>query len=84
MVKKLKWRLVTNQRILIGSLSPKHNELILIPSYVKSFASIPYVELSAGIENILNVIRVDFVWRVTHNTHEISPFGIRARFSFNL
>lgn len=83
-IKKLKWRMVTTQRILYGALSPKHNELILVPSYVKSFGSIPYAELSVGIENILNIIRVDFVWRVTHNTPDVSPFGIRARFSFNL
>ena len=35
------------------------------------------------IENIAKIIRVDLVWRMTHNTPGISPLGIRARYAFN-
>lgn len=83
LIKKLNLRFVTTQKVLLGSLSTRHSENVLIPSYVRSFNQIPYVEVSFGLENILKIIRVEFVWRVTHPTPNVSPFGLRARFSFN-
>jgi len=82
-INKLKLRLVTQQRILYGALKGPHAQNVIIPNYVKSFGNTPYVECSIGLENILKVIRVDLVWRATHLTPGISPFGIRGRFSFN-
>ena len=82
-IKKLNLRLVTTERILYGAISSRHSENVLIPSYVKAFGKVPYSELSIGIENIVKIFRVDFVWRVTHNTPGVSPFGVRGRFAFN-
>ena len=82
-LKKLNLRLVTTERVLFGALSAKHAENVLIPSYVRSFGNTPYVEVSAGIENIIKVMRIDFVWRATHPVPGASPFGVRGRFSFN-
>lgn len=82
-INKLNLRLVSTARVLYGSLSSRHAENVLIPAYVKSFGQIPYVECSAGLENIFKVLRVDFVWRATHNDPGSSPFGIRGRISFN-
>ncbi len=81
--KKLKWRLLTTGRIAYGSLSSRHEQEMLIPSFVKRFGNVPYIESSVGIENILKAIRVDLVWRMTHQIPGISPLGIRARFSLN-
>jgi len=39
----------------------------------------PYVEVSAGIGNILRIFRIDFVKRLTYlDNPDISDFGIRA------
>jgi len=39
----------------------------------------PYVEVSAGIGNILRIFRIDFVKRLTYlDDPDISDFGIRA------
>ena len=83
LVKKLKFRLVTTGRIMYGAIDPRHSKVMLIPSYVKQFGNVPYAEVSVGIENIAKIIRVDLVWRMTHNTPGISPLGIRARYAFN-
>jgi hypothetical protein len=56
---------------------------MLLPSFVKQFNGIPYAETSIGIENILKVIRVDLVWRMTHLDPGMSPLGVRAKFAFN-
>jgi hypothetical protein len=81
--KKLKWRLLTTGRAVYGSLSSRHEKEMLIPSFVKRFGNVPYIESSVGIENILKVVRLDLVWRMTHQLPEVSPLGVRARISFN-
>ena len=82
-INKLNLRLVTTERILYGSLSSKHSENVLIPGYVRSFGQIPYVECAVGLENLFKILRIDFVWRATHNVPGTSPFGVRGRISFN-
>ncbi len=83
LIKKLKLRLVTTGKIAIGDISSRHQTEMLLPSFVKHFNGIPYAEASVGIENILKVIRVDLVWRMTHLDPGMSPLGIRAKFAFN-
>ncbi|MEN9302863.1 MAG: hypothetical protein RL264_1292 [Bacteroidota bacterium] len=82
-VKKLKLRLVTDARILLGSISQRHESEMLIPTFVKRFNGIPYAEVSVGIENILKVIRIDLVWRATHLDPGMNPFGVRGSLVFN-
>ncbi len=83
LLKRLKWRLVTGGRATIGSLSSNQGGGIAIPSFTKSFNNIPYAEASIGIENIFKFGRVDVVWRLTHLTPDMNPFGFRGRLSFN-
>lgn len=83
LVKKLKLRLVTTGKITIGTISERHQSEMLLPTFVKQFNGIPYAETSIGIENILKIIRVDLVWRMTHLDSQVSPLGIRAKFAFN-
>lgn len=82
-IKKLKWRVITQQRILYGQLKAKHEQKVLIPKYVSQFGNTPYVECSVGIDNIFKVLRFDLVWRATHLRPGISPLGIRGRLSIN-
>jgi hypothetical protein len=83
LLKKTKFRLVTTERFMLGSLSDIHQQELLIPTFVRPFNGIPYVELAVGVENILKVFRVDLVYRATHQIPGISPLGIRARYSLN-
>jgi hypothetical protein len=83
LINKLKWRLVTLGRITYGSISDRHSQQMLLPSFTKQFGNLPYVELAVGIENIFKVARVDLVWRVTHLDPGMSPIGVRARFALN-
>ena len=68
----------------IGRLSANQSRDILIPSFLKKFDKVPYVELNAGIENIFKVFRVDLVYRLTHLPPGMNPLGIRLRFAINL
>lgn len=81
--KKLKWRLLTTGRVAYGTISTRHEQEMLIPTFVKRFGNVPYVESSVGIENIFKALRVDLVWRMTHQIPGISPLGVRARISLN-
>ena len=83
-VNKLKLRLVTNVKMTFGTRSNRHQDIMIVPEFVRPFNGIPYIESSVGIENILKVIRVDLVWRMTHLPEGMHPLGVRARFSFNL
>ena len=40
----------------------------------------PYIELSAGLDNIFKFLRVDYVWRITHRwpNYDISRSGLRV------
>ncbi len=39
----------------------------------------PYLEAGFGVENILKIIRVDFIYRLSYlNNPDISKFGIRG------
>lgn len=87
-VRKLKLRLVTTGRIAFGQIDNRHQQEMLLPTFTKKFGNTPYVEVGAGIENILKVIRVDVFWRLTHlppgvKTTDSANFGIRARYSIN-
>jgi len=44
----------------------------------------PYFEAGAGIENIFRIVRVDGVWRLSHNSNEgASPFAVFVSLRFN-
>ncbi len=88
LIRKLKLRLVTTARIAYGQIDPKHTAEMLLPDFTKQFGKVPYVEVAAGIENILNIGRIDVFWRLTHlasgvKVTDISNFGLRARYSLN-
>lgn len=72
-VNLLRLREVVGFNILYGELSDKNNPAIgdrtglyLMPSGTHPFGAVPYMEYSLGIENILRILRVDFVRRLTY------------------
>lgn len=78
-IKKLKMRFVSGVRTTYGMISPRHEKVMILPSFTQQFGNIPYMEVSLGLENILNLLRIDVVYRVTHQIPGTSPFGVRAR-----
>ena len=85
LIKKLRWREVFCFRGLLGNLTDKNNPekneegLFLFPQTTRQMKKTPYMEASAGIENIFNAVRIDYVWRLNYRNHPgIQKSGIRA------
>ena len=67
--RKLKWREVVGAKAVWGSLDDKNrNEMELLP-FMYDLSGGPFVEVSAGIENIFKFIRVDAVRRIAYLDH---------------
>ena len=74
--RKLKWREVIGMRSLIGSYDEANHKGLVFPTGMKALRSTPYTEFSAGIENILKIIRVDAVWRYNYNDDRKVKLGL--------
>jgi hypothetical protein len=90
LLKRLQLREVLSVAGTYGHLSDKNDpsvnprNLFLFPEGTSAFRSEPYIEVSAGIENILNVIRIDYYRRLTYlDRSNISLGGIRVGFRFS-
>ncbi len=93
--KKLKFREVASFKLLYGSLRPENRpennpNQLLFPvnkdgvTTTYSLEKQPYMEVSVGVENILNLIRVDVIRRLTYLHHPNVPeWGVRARINFD-
>ncbi|WP_270419832.1 DUF5686 and carboxypeptidase-like regulatory domain-containing protein [Bacteroides intestinalis] len=83
LLKKLKWREVLSFRGLYGNLSDKNNptvsnDLFCFPVTTSYMGDTPYMEVGIGVENILKVLRFDYVWRLTYrNLPGIDKSGLR-------
>jgi len=92
LLKKLNIRTVAVADILDGSLSAINNEAFKHGRTIvnKSLDWVPYVETGYGVENILKVVRVDFLYRLTHmdnvNSLGVKPsrFATRVTLQFKL
>ena len=74
--KRLKWREVVGVRSLIGSYDPTQHTGMIFPKGMTGLRSTPYTEFSAGVENILKIIRVDAVWRYNYNEDRKIKLGL--------
>lgn len=89
-LKKLKLREVFAFRGVWGHLSdknnPRHNRWLPqfpIEANPAKMTSTPYMEISAGIDNIFRVLRVDYVWRLSYrNTPGVDKSGLRIALHF--
>ena len=67
-------------KVAWGALSERHNEILPLPERLTA-PSTPYVELGVGIGNILRVLEVRSVWRVTNFADTTTPiWAMRFRF----
>jgi hypothetical protein len=86
LLKKLKWREVGWVRGVIGEMSSANRSYMDFPSTLNAVSE-PYFEAGVAVENILKVLRVDAIWRLSHLDHmnaaqtkKVTPFGIRFCF----
>lgn len=90
-LKKLKLREVFAFRGVWGDLSDKNN-----PQYNKwlpqfpvgtnpvEMKSTPYMEISAGLDNVFRILRIDYVWRLSYrDTPGVDKSGLRLALHFN-
>jgi hypothetical protein len=85
LLRKLKWREVVTAKAVWGSVEDKNRKTLLFPSTLRSLEKEPYVEASAGIENIFKVFRVDAFWRLNYQLpRAIDNFGFKFGFQLNL
>jgi hypothetical protein len=83
LMRKLKWREVVGAKGIMGSVSDKHKEILMFPSYLKTLNSKPYYEASIGIENIFKILRIDAIWRLAYlDTPGITRFSVKASVKF--
>jgi hypothetical protein len=86
LIKKLKWRMVGNANVLMGSV--RDQNILNLPQtapdgrVLESFGrldpKVPYVELGYGIENIFRFFRVDFFHRMSYlDSPEARPFLVK-------
>ncbi len=85
LLRKAKLREVVTFKSVWGSVENKNRTSLLFPSTLKALDKGPYMEASAGIENILKVFRVDALWRLSYQrTRAIDNFGVKFTFQFLL
>lgn len=85
LTRKLKWRQFWNVKTLWSSLSPANTALNNTSGSFKTLNGKTYLELGTGIDNILRVLRIDFVWRLLPTplpANRSSRFGIFGSFQF--
>ena len=81
LLKKLKWREVVTCKALWGSVNEKNRKTLIFPTTLNALGNEPYVEVTAGIENIFKVFRIDALWRSTyHRPKAIDNFGVKFGF----
>jgi hypothetical protein len=67
--RRLKWREVVGFKTAVGSLDPKQREEMELLPFMYDLSEGPFAELSLGVENILKILRVDAVRRLTYLDH---------------
>lgn len=82
--RRLKWREVVTFKGVAGDLGATHHEAMLLLPGMHALYNGPFMEVSAGVENILKVLRVDVVWRLRYNDHpDTAPFALRGKLFLN-
>lgn len=88
LVKRLKLREVVSYRGWWGTLSRRNDPrqwnpgdgqpMLMFPAEVAAtpMGKTPYMELSAGLDNILKCLRIDYVWRLTYRNQSSSVMPV--------
>jgi hypothetical protein len=66
----------------IGYSSISDSTLTHLPVGFSTTGNVPFVEAGFGLGNILNLVRLDFAWRITHRRTDVSNFSLKESFAF--
>lgn len=92
LIKRLRLREVLTLRGVWGSLSDRNNPrvpgggVLAFPDDApcNGLDGTPYIEAGVGLDNIFTVLRIDYVWRLTHRDQAASDRrGVRVQLHFN-
>ena len=84
LVRSLNIRTIFSAKYFIGSLSDKHQNVLEYP-WDMHVPGNHYLELGAGLENILQLIRIEFIWRPVPEVYPDMPkYGVRVRLDFTM
>lgn len=91
LIKKLKIREAITFKGLMGGLSDKNNPAknsdiyqFPIDAHPRVMSSTPYMEIGAGLDNILTFLRIDYLWRLTYrDTPGCDKSGVRISLHFS-
>ncbi len=92
LIRKLQLREVFTFKGIWGSISDKNDPngkgdragLFAFPGKTYVMEGKPYMEVGVGVENILKLFRVDYVWRLNYRHHDgVDKGGIRVGVHFN-
>ena len=82
--RRLKWREVIGAKGVIGAASDRHEALMALPDGA-SWLTQPYVEVNFGFENILSVLRLDYVMRFDEPSDPTTArSGVRISFGIEI
>lgn len=90
LIKKAKLREVVGFKGIYGGISNRnkpelHDNLFRFPddSGTRYLGHTPYMEISAGIDNLFTILRVDYIWRLSYrDTPGVDRSGIRIALHF--
>ncbi|MDA1335551.1 MAG: DUF5686 family protein [Bacteroidetes bacterium] len=83
LIRRLGFREVLSAKGIQGSWDSKHESLLALPDGTTGLNG-SYIEYSAGLENILKVIRIDGVWRADKPLSDPDSWGIRIGISADI
>jgi hypothetical protein len=66
LIKEYNWREVVGLNMAYGTLSSKNKDFNSKNNFT-IMDDVPYVEADLGVENIFNIIRIDYLYRLTYN-----------------
>lgn len=87
LLRRLKWREVVGIKGIWGKIGTKSLAEMELPIYTTTLQAKPYLEASAGVENIFKFLRVDLLWRLNYldnqfNGIKVNRIGVRGKFQF--
>lgn len=83
LMRKLKWREVVGGKVLIGTANQQNKDVLIFPTFLNTLNRGPYMEASAGIENIFKIFRIDGIWRLSYlDNPRAIPFAIKGTMQF--
>jgi hypothetical protein len=83
LLRKLKWREVFTIKSVIGDMSKSNLAQLTYPGGLDPQLQRPYLESGFAVENIFKIVRIDWLWRMTHlERPNAKRFGVRVSMNF--